>query len=111
MDVFDNWWPSFSGQTLNAGVIAGVDFDIDTNNHFQLELYLEQGVYYAMRYNAVVSYAFKTHCSYSLFCLPAHALCDPVEDVVVVETVDEDDDNNDNNDFITPPSTQQKMPP
>jgi hypothetical protein len=38
MEVPDNWWPAFSGQALNTGRIAGVDFDIEIENHFQLEL-------------------------------------------------------------------------
>jgi hypothetical protein len=38
MKVPNDWWPYVSGQTLNTGVIAGVNFDINTNNHIQLEL-------------------------------------------------------------------------
>jgi hypothetical protein len=95
MEVPDNWWPAFSGQALNTGRIAGVDFDIETDNHFQLELDNEQGVYYAMRYDAVVCFADEPHCSFSLFRLPSHAIRDPVDDVVEVETVDDDDDDDD----------------
>ena len=50
MKVPDNWWPDIAGQALNAGVIAGIDFEIATINHFQLELDKEQGIYYTMRY-------------------------------------------------------------
>ena len=32
--VPDNLWPDFAGQALNAGVIAGADFEITTNNYF-----------------------------------------------------------------------------
>ena len=101
MKVPDDWWPGFSGSALNAGVIARVDLDIDTNNHYQLELDKERGVFYAMRYDAVVHYADETHRSYSSFRLPAHALSDPAGEVVTVEDVDEDDDYDD--DFLTPP--------
>jgi hypothetical protein len=38
MKDLDDWWPSFSGQTLNAGAIADNDLDINTYYHFQLEL-------------------------------------------------------------------------
>jgi len=110
MNVPDDWWPGFTSENLNGGVIARVDLDIATNNHFQLELDNEPGSFYAMRYDAVVLYADETHRSYSSFCLPAHALSDPAGEVVVVEDVDEDDDHDD--DFSTPPpSTQQTTPP
>ena len=82
----DDWWPGFSGSTLNAGVIARVDLDIDTNNHFQLELDKERGVFYAMRYDAVVRFADETHHSFSSYRLPAHALHNPADDVFVVMT-------------------------
>ncbi len=45
MKVTDDWWPDFTGQALNAGMVADVDFEIATNNHFQLELDKEQGLY------------------------------------------------------------------
>ncbi len=106
-EVPDKWWPAFSGQAFNTGRIAGVDFDIETDNHFQLELNNEQGVYYAMCYDAVIHFADKLHCSFSLCCLPSHAICDLVDDVVEVETVDDDDDDED--DFVTPP-TRNKRP-
>ena len=32
--VPDNLWPDFAGQALNAGVIAGADFEITANNYF-----------------------------------------------------------------------------
>jgi hypothetical protein len=103
--VPDDWWPAFSGQAVNAGMIAGVDFDIDMNNHFQLKLDKEQGVYYTMRYDAIVFYANKTNCSFSSFFTPAYALRNPVDDVVEVDMVN-DDDNND--DFIMPPCACNK---
>ena len=106
MKVPDDWWPGFSGRALNAGAIARVDLDIDTNNHFQLELDKERGVFYAMRYNAVIRFANKTHHSFSLYRLPAHALRDPADDVVVVETVDDDDDGDD--EYVTPPPACNK---
>jgi hypothetical protein len=71
MKVPDDWWPGFSGRALNNGVITCVDFDIDTNNHFQLELDKEHGIFYAMRYDAVVWFAGKMHSSFSSFCLSA----------------------------------------
>ncbi|KAL3797757.1 hypothetical protein ACHAW5_007544 [Stephanodiscus triporus] len=74
MNVPDNWWPGFAGNNLNGGVIARVDLDIVTNNHFQLELDNEPGSFYAMRYDAVA---------------------------IIVEDVNEDDDDDD--DFSTPP--------
>ena len=111
MKVPDDWWPGFSGRALNAGVIARVDLDIDMNNHFQPELDKEQGIFYAMRYDAVIHFADKTHRSFSSYHLPAHALCDPADDVFVVETVNNDDDDDE---YVTPhstPSTQQTTPP
>ncbi len=38
MNVPDNWWDGFTGHKLNGGVIAHVDFGIDGNKYFQLEL-------------------------------------------------------------------------
>jgi len=89
MKVPDDWWPGFSGRALNAGVIARVDVDIDMNNHFQPELDKERGVFYAMQYDAVIHFTDETHRSFSSYCLPAHALCDPADDVFVVETVND----------------------
>jgi hypothetical protein len=106
MEVPVNWWPAFSGQALNTGRIADVDFDIKTENHFQLELDNEQGVYYAMRYDAVVRFADKTHRSFSLIHLSSHAIRNPVDDVVKVEMVDDDDDND--NAFVTPPTRNKR---
>jgi hypothetical protein len=74
MEVSDNWLPAVSGQALNTGRTAGVDRDIKTKYHFQLELDNEQGIYYAMRYDAVVHFAEEMHCSFSLFCLPFQLL-------------------------------------
>jgi hypothetical protein len=106
MNVPDDWWPGFTSNNLNGGVMARVDLDIATNNHFQLELDNEPGSFYAMRYDAVVRYADETHRSFSSFRLPAHALSDPANDAVVVEDVDEDDDDGD--DFLTPPPARNK---
>jgi hypothetical protein len=93
--------------TVNGGVIACVDLDIATNNHFQLKLDNEPGSFYAMRYDAVLRYADETHRSFSSFCLPAHALSDPANEAVVVEDVDEDDDDDD--DFLTTPPTKDTV--
>ena len=87
-------------------MIARVNLDIDTNNHFQLELDKERGVFYAMRYDAVVRFADETHRSFSSYRLPAHALRDPADDVFVVETVDDDDDDDD--EYVTPPPARNK---
>ena len=106
MRVPDDWLPGFSGRALNAGVIACVDLDIGTNNHFQIELDKEWGIFYAMQYNAVVCFADKTHCSFSLYCLPAHALRDPADNVVVVETVNDNDGNDD--EYVTPTPAHNK---
>ena len=106
MKVLDDWWPGFSGRALNAGVIARVDLDIEMNNHFQLKLDKEQGVFYAMQYDAVVCFADETHRSFSSYRLPAHALRDPADDVFVVETNDDDDDEDD--EYITPPQARNK---
>ena len=107
MNVPDDWWDGFTGQKLNGGVIARVDFGIDRNKYFQLKLDGERGAYYPMRYDAVVCYADETHRSFSSFGLPAHAVSNPSQKVVVVETVD-DDDNDDVDDydyfFTTPPA-------
>ncbi len=107
MKAPDDWWPGYLSHALNSGVIACVDLDIDTNNHFQLELDKERGVFYAMRYDAVVCYADKMHCSFSLFCLSAHALSNPANEVIVVETVNKDDDDDDK--YITPPPARNKQ--
>ena len=107
MNVPDDWWPGFAGNKLNGGVIARVDFDIATNNHFQLELDNEPGSFYAMRYDAVVRFADETHDSFSSYRLPAHALRDPADDVFVVETVDDDDDDDDDY-FKTPPARNKR---
>ena len=107
MKVPDDWWPGFSGRALNAGAIACVDLDINTNNHFQLELDKERGVFYAMRYDAVVRFADETHRYFSSYRLPAHALRDPADDVFVVETVDDDDDDDDES--VTPPPARNKQ--
>jgi hypothetical protein len=106
MKVPDDWWPGFSGRALNAGVIACVDLDIKTNNHSQLKLDKELGVFYAMQYDAVVRFADETHCSFSSYRLPAHALRDPADDVFVVETVNDDDDEDDK--YVTPPPAHNK---
>ena len=106
MKVPDDWWPGFSGRALNAGAIARVDLDINTNNHFQLELDKERGVFYAMQYNAVVRFADETHHSFSSYCLPAHALHNPADDGFVVQTVDDDDDEDD--EYVTPPPARNK---
>jgi hypothetical protein len=106
MEVPNNWWPAFSGQAPNTGRIAGVDFDIKTEKHFQLELDNEQGVYYAMHYDAVVCFADKMHHSFSLFLLPSHSICNPVDNVVEVKKVDDDDDDDD--DFVTPPTCNKR---
>jgi hypothetical protein len=106
MEVPNNWWPAFSGQALNTGRISGVDFDIETENHFQLKLDNEQGVDYAMHYDAAVRFVDEMHCSFSLFCLPSHALRNPVDDVVEVKTVDDDDDNDDA--IMTPPTHNKR---
>ncbi len=110
MKVPDDWWLSFSYQTLNAGMIAGINFDINTNIHFQLELDKEWCIYYAMCYDAVVCYVNEMHSSSSFFHLPAYALRNPLEDVMEVETVDDGNyDDNDDDDYIThTPSMQQK---
>jgi hypothetical protein len=44
MNVPDDWWPGFAGNNLNGGVIAHVDLDIATNNHFQLEPRRKKGI-------------------------------------------------------------------
>jgi hypothetical protein len=106
MKVPDDWWPGFSGRALNAGVITRVDLDINTNNHFQLKLDKERGVFYAMRYDAIVRFADETHRSFSSYCLPAHARRNPADDVFVVKTVDDDDDDDD--DYFTPPPAHNK---
>ena len=103
MNVPDDWWPGFTGHQLNGGVIAPVDFEIDRNNYFQLEPDKERGAFYAMRYNAVVCFADETHHSFSSFCLPAHALSNPAQEVVVVKTVNNDDNNDDDDKYVTPP--------
>jgi hypothetical protein len=54
MKVPDDWWPGYLSHALNSGVIACVDLDIDKNNHFQLKLDKECGVFYTMCYNAVI---------------------------------------------------------
>ncbi len=96
MKVPDDWWPGFTGNNLNGWVIAFVDLDIATNNHFQLELDNELDLFYAMRCGAIVSCcADKMHRSYSSFCLPTHALSDPANEVVIVEDVNEDNDDDD----------------
>jgi hypothetical protein len=102
MEVPNNWWPAFSDQALNAGRIAGVDFNIKTDNRFQFKLDNEQGVYYAMRYVPVVRFADETHHSFSLFCLLSHAICNLVDNDVEVKMVNGDKDNDD--DFVTPPT-------
>jgi hypothetical protein len=107
MKVPNDWWPYVSGQTLNTGVIAGVNFDINTNNHIQLELDKERGIYYAMHYDAIVLYANKAHPTFSLFCLPAYALCDPMDDIVEDKTVN--DKENDNEFYQPPPCTRNKQ--
>ena len=106
MNVPDNWWDGFTGHNLNGGVIARVDFGIDGNKYFQLELDGERGAYYPMHYNAVVRYADKTHRAFSSFHLPAHAVSDPAQEVVVVETVDDNDNDevDDDDYFTTPPA-------
>ena len=106
MNVPDDWWDGFTGHKLNGGVIARVDFGIDGNKYFQLELDGERGAYYPMRYDAVVRYADKTHRAFSSFRLPAHAVSDPAQEVVVVEETVDDNDNDDADDddyFTTPP--------
>ena len=99
MSVPGDWWPGFTGKNLNGGVIARVDLDINTNNHFQLKLDNEPGAFYAMGYDAVALYANETHHLYSSFRLPAHALSDPAYEEVVVKDVNEDDDDDD--EFLT----------
>jgi hypothetical protein len=113
MKVPDDCLPGFASWALNAGLIAGIDFDVDRNNHFQLKLHMEQGIYYAMRYDAVVCYTDEMYCSFSLFCLPAYALHDPSDNAIEVERGDKDGDDDDNNEFIPHPSssTQQIPPP
>jgi hypothetical protein len=106
MEVPNNWWPAFSGQALNTGRIAGVDFDIDTENHFQLKLDNEQGIYYGMRYDAVVHFADKMHRSFSSFRLPSHAIRNTMHNVVEVKMVNDDDDNEDA--FVTPPTCNKR---
>ncbi len=95
MNVPDDWWDGFTGHKLNGGVIACVDFGIDGNKYFQLELDGERGDYYPMCYNVIVRYANKM------------AVIDPAqEEVVVVETVDNDDNDDVDDDyyFTTPPA-------
>jgi hypothetical protein len=93
-------WPGFTGKNLNGGMVACVNLDINTNNHFQLKLDNEPGAFYAMRYDAIALYANEMHhLLYSSFCLPAHALSNPAYEEVVVEDVNEDDDDNDK--FLT----------
>ena len=59
-----------------------------------------------MCYDAVVRYADETHRSFSSFRLPAHAVSNPAQEVVVVETIGDDDnyDVNDDDYFTTPPA-------
>jgi len=54
MNVPHDWWDGFTGHKLNGGVIARVDFGIDGNKYFQLELDGERGAYHPMRYDAVM---------------------------------------------------------
>jgi hypothetical protein len=54
MNVPDDWWPGFTGHQLNGGVIARANFEINRNNHSQLELDKECGVFYVMRYDAII---------------------------------------------------------
>ena len=93
MNVPDNWWDGFTGHKLNGGVIAHVDFGIDRNKYFQLELDGERGAFYPMSYDAVVCYAKEMHHAFLSFCLLAHAVSDPAQEVVVVEETVDDDDN------------------
>jgi hypothetical protein len=107
MNVPDDWWDGFTGHKLNGGVIARVDFGIDGNKYFQLELDGERSAFYPMRYDAVVRYADETHRAFSSFRLPAHAVSNPAQEVVVVEETVDDNDNDDVDDddyFTTPPA-------
>jgi hypothetical protein len=103
MKVPDDGWPDFADQALNADVIAGIDFEIATNNHFQLELDKEQGVYYAMRSDSIACYEDEMYCSFSLFHLPAFSLSNPADNFVEVKTAVDD-----NNDYITLPRARNK---
>ena len=92
-------------------MIAGVDFEIATNIHFQLELDKEQGIYFAMRYNAVIRCADEMDCSFSLSRLPAYALSNSADNILEVETVDEDGDYVDDYITHTLKKIQQKTSP
>ena len=109
MNVPDDWWPGFTGHQLNGRVIACVDFEINRNKYFQLKLDKERGIFYAVRYDAIVRYADEAHRSFLSFRLPAHALSNPAQEIVVVETADNNVNNDDDDNYVTlPPAACNK---
>ena len=80
LQVPSSWWSGCSGNDLNVGKIADVDFTQHGRKYFLLKLDNKQGVFYNMRYNAVFVFADANQCGVLHFCLPGG------EKVVVVDS-------------------------
>lgn len=85
MQVPNLWWKGFEGdESLNEGMIIGVDFSAAKLNYFQLELAKEKGAIYAMRYDAVHLYADVEHRDFWKFRLPRDAPSNPANEDEVI---------------------------
>ena len=84
MSIPENWWPGYNGNELYLGRISSLDLDADGARYFQLELDDEPGVYYPMRYDAVLHYADEGQRKYLSYHLPNSVPANPVSETVRV---------------------------
>ena len=78
LKVPDKWWDGHTGNDLNSGRIASVNFEDEcSDRHFQFELDDEREVFYAMRYDAVFLYADDEQPGYSRYRLPSRPPAGP----------------------------------
>ena len=82
--VPDSWWVNCSGEQMNKGVIAAVDFTKPRRTFFQFELDSELGAHYPMRYDSVFSFADEEQENYRRFSLPRYPLDNPEGEPVVI---------------------------
>ena len=82
--VPDSWWVNCSGEELNEGVIAAVDFTKPRCTFFQLELDNELGAHYPMRYDSVFSFADEDQDNFKTCRLPRYPIGNPEGEEVAI---------------------------
>ena len=81
--VPDSWWVNCSGEEMNKGVIAAVDFTKPRCTFFQFKLDSELEAHYPMRYDSVFSFADEEQENFRKFRLPRYSLDNPEGEQVI----------------------------